>query len=228
MTSTAPTHKIKNVKTGTVHAGWLYEDSNAVNHLACGANGVYGPARGGFKSVTLSTEITCKKCAKAVAAFTPPPAEEPTPEPATEVPTFQIVVWYRVTKAPFNGRDYKTPMVVTSTLLGDVSLQIAGLLGLPWYDLEMTRIEVMDDPAEEAPLDGSTVTIAPGIYYRPITTSSGRSTSYTLHWARLIDQGLVYDITQDDGFTHDKHRVQLRSGTFAEVQTWLRHKGFKL
>lgn len=144
---------------------------------------------------------------------------------------YSITATYRITTPPFNGRLFTVPMRVESTLPESVAHQIAGGLGLTWTEMEPIRIEFLDGRAEEeptkAPLDDSESTSAP-VTHRPVITSSGRSTSYTLHWARLPELGLVYDITQDDGFTSDTRRVHLRHGTFAQAQAWLRHRGLSL
>lgn len=79
----------------------------------------------------------------------------------------------------------------------------------------------------EIPTDAPTVTIAPGIYHRPIVTQNGSPTSYRIHWFRALSGEFVYAVRRTPGLGALSHFV-IQDATRENVTEWLDHKGFRL
>lgn len=161
---------------------------------------------------------------------------------------YLVRVTFTTTAPGYGKAEYVYPVRTWSPLLGTVRAVLATRLDVPEPGLSLSRIEIVEFPEEAveyapAPamtvqqtadfppsvisLDAPTVTVAPGIYTRPVVTASGYSTSYTVRWARVEGGTFAYQITRKDDLASETAYV-VQDATFGQVKTWLRWKGFKL
>lgn len=175
----------------------------------------------------LRQEVMAQESREAVeAAAQETPADEP-----TEAPIYTITVRYRINRPPFQGHMFLVPMITPNKLLGDVRRELRESLNLAPDELSVIQINILEAPVDGSPLeiptDYPTITLAPGIYYRPLVMNTGTPCNYTLHWARLIDRGLVYSIRRDvtPGASRE---VVLADATPAEVREFLAEVGMEI